>query len=67
MGDRMARLASVKTRCSQGGNAANWVGPFHNDAALNASAECPSHHKSVACTANGEQELLVRQPSLSSC
>lgn len=41
MGDRMTSLASVKTHCSQGGDAANWVGPLPNDAPLKSTAECP--------------------------
>lgn len=51
MGDRIALLASVKTHCSQGGNAANWAGPFHNDAALKSTAECPisSQERSLHC------------------
>lgn len=41
MGDRMTRIASVKTDCFQGGNAANRVGPFYNDPSFKSTSECP--------------------------
>ena len=41
MGDRMTRIASVKTDCLSGGNAANRVGLFHNDPSFKSIGECP--------------------------